>query len=107
MNSKKCCVVMTTTDSRDVAKLIAQGLVTNKLAACVQIDKVNSFFFWEGRAQEGEEFRLTIKALTDNYADIEKFILGNHNYQLPQIIKLDITDGLPAYLDWVEATSCR
>jgi periplasmic divalent cation tolerance protein len=92
---------MTTTDSRDVAKLIARELVVNKLAACVQVDKVNSFFFWEGRAKEDKEFRLTIKSHTDNYVDIEKFVLSNHNYQLPQIIKLDITDGLPAYLGWV------
>lgn len=98
---------MTTTDSKDAAKLMARELVVNKLAACVQVDKINSFFFWEGRAQEDKEFRLIIKALTDNYADIEKFILKNHNYQLPQIIKLDITDGLSAYLDWVSAASCR
>jgi len=43
-----------------------------------------------------------IKALSDNYNEIEKSIKLNHNYQLPQIIKLDITDGLPEYLKWVQ-----
>lgn len=42
-----------------------------------------------------------IKAPTDNYKKIEKSIKSNHSYQLPQIIKLDIVEGLPGYLEWI------
>jgi periplasmic divalent cation tolerance protein len=42
-----------------------------------------------------------IKTLSTNYSDIEKAIIKHHNYSLPEIIKLDITSGLPQYLNWV------
>jgi len=101
MESKDCCVVLTTTDSKKNAILIAKALLETKLAACVQIDKVESFFCYEASYRQTNEFRLMIKAPTDNYKKIEKLIKSNHSYQLPQIIKLDIVDGLPGYLEWI------
>jgi periplasmic divalent cation tolerance protein len=71
------------------------------LVACVQMDEVQSFFYYEEQVEQEKEIRLFIKALSDNYKNIEKSIKFNHNYQLPQIIKLDITDGLPQYLNWI------
>ena len=44
MESKDCCIVLTTTDSKKNANLIARTLLEDKLVACVQIDKVESFF---------------------------------------------------------------
>jgi periplasmic divalent cation tolerance protein len=99
--NKECCVVITTTDNKETAKLIAKTLVKTKLAACVQLDEVQSFFCYEERVKQTKEIRLFIKAPSDNYKSIEESIKFNHNYQLPQIIKLDITDGLPQYLNWV------
>jgi periplasmic divalent cation tolerance protein len=98
---KECCVIITTTDNAKTAKLIAKTLVKAGLAACVQLDQVQSFFCYEGRAEQTKEIRLFIKAPSDNYKSIEKSIKFNHNYQFPQIIKLDITGGLPQYLNWV------
>ena len=99
--SEECCIIFTTTNDKETAILIARELIKSGLAACVQLDKVRSFFKYEGDCQDEEEFRLVIKARSDNYSMIEKSIKLNHNYQLPQIIKLNFTDGLPAYLDWV------
>ncbi|MDP4832257.1 MAG: divalent-cation tolerance protein CutA [Rickettsiaceae bacterium] len=99
--SKECCVVITTTNNEETAKLIAKTLVESKLAACVQLDEVQSFFYYEAKVEQEKEIRLFIKAPSDNYKSIEKSIKFNHNYQLPQIIKLDITDGLPQYLNWI------
>jgi uncharacterized protein involved in tolerance to divalent cations len=48
--------------------------------------------------------RLIIKAASKNYKIIEELIKLNHNYRLPQIIKLDITDGLVEYMDWIHAS---
>lgn len=101
MESKDCCIVLTTTDSKENASLIAETLLKDKLAACVQIDKVESFFYYEASYRQTNEFRLMIKALSDNYKLIEESIKFNHSYQLPQIIKLDIVDGLPEYIEWV------
>ena len=101
MESKDCGIVLTTTDSRENANLIAKTLLEARLVACVQIDKVESFFYYEASYRQANEFRLMIKAPSDNYKEIEESIKFNHSYQLPQIIKLDIEEGLPDYLEWV------
>ena len=99
--SKECCVVLTTTDSKETAILIAKTLIERKLAACVQLDEVVSFFCYEAESSETKEFRLMIKASSDNYKAIEESIKFNHNYQLPQIIRLDVADGLSEYINWI------
>ncbi len=96
------CLVVTTTDKKDIAKLIAKKLVQKKLAACVQINEVESFFEYEEEFENANEFRLSIKAKADNYSKIEHAIKEIHNYQLPQIIKLDITGGSKEFLNWIE-----
>jgi periplasmic divalent cation tolerance protein len=98
---RECCVVITTTDSEKTAELIARELINSKLAACVQLDQVQSFFYHDDGMQKEKEIRLIIKAPTINYDRIEAAIKRDHNYQLPQIIKLDITAGSEEYLDWV------
>jgi periplasmic divalent cation tolerance protein len=95
------CVIITTTDSQDLAKMLAKNLIQQKLAACVQIDQVTSIFEYNNKIEEVTEFRLAIKAIDSNYELIERAILQNHNYQVPQIIKLKIDDGLKEYLSWM------
>lgn len=100
-HANKCCIVITTTDNKKTAELIAKKLIESKLAACVQIDDVHSFFYYDQKPMNAKEVRLWIKANNDNYKFIEDFIKLHHNYQLPQIVKIDVTDGLPGYIDWV------
>jgi periplasmic divalent cation tolerance protein len=99
--SSKISIVITTTDNKKIANNIASYLIENKLAACVQMDEVLSFFKWEGRTQQTKEFRLMIKTLSDKYSDAEKAILKHHNYSLPQVIKIDVDSGFDSYLNWV------
>ena len=102
MNNAKCCLIITTTDNLENANNIASYLIEHKLAACVQLDDILSFFYLEGKPCQSKEFRLMIKTLSASYSAVEKAILERHNYSIPQIIKFDITSGLPKYLDWVE-----
>lgn len=97
----KFSIIITTTDKIEIAQEIASYLIQNNLAACVQIDEVLSFFKWEEKISQEKEFRLMIKALSDNYKKIEVAIKTRHNYSLPQIISLDIADGSKEYLDWI------
>jgi periplasmic divalent cation tolerance protein len=101
MNTE-CCLIITSTDNLKTANEIISYLVENRLAACVHLDKVSSSFYWEKQLCKSKEFRLMIKTLSSKYDDVEKTILEYHNYSLPEIIKLDITSGLPQYLDWVK-----
>lgn len=103
MADKDCCLIITTTDKEDIAELIAKSLVESNLAACVQMDKVISFFIFDEKTYKENESRLIIKAKSSNYKDIEKSIKLMHNYQVPQIVKLDITDGLNEYINWIHS----
>lgn len=98
---KQCCIILTTTDKQDVADTLAAKLIESGLAACVQIDDINSIFNWGGKVDKCKEYRLSIKTLSENYKQIERMITTNHNYELPQVVKIDITGGLTEYLKWV------
>lgn len=104
MKKRSLCVIITTTDNKELATKLAQILLEQRLVACVQIDNTESFFEYEGTMQHLLEFRLTMKAIDENYALIEQEIKRHHNYQLPQIIKIKIDDGLEEYLNWVIGT---
>ena len=93
--------IMTTTDSRDEARSIAAALVERKLAACVQISSIQSYYTWEGEVQDDDEFRVLIKTTEDRYADVEAAILELHSYDLPAIVAFDITHACGPYADWV------
>ncbi|WP_250311607.1 divalent-cation tolerance protein CutA [Rickettsia endosymbiont of Oedothorax gibbosus] len=98
---QRCCVILTTTDDQQVVDKLTISLLKANLAACIQVDNIVSYFKWEGKISSVPEFRIVVKAKSDNYNAIEKMIIDIHNYDLPQIIKLDIQDGLSAYLNWV------
>ncbi|WP_341754173.1 divalent-cation tolerance protein CutA [Candidatus Tisiphia endosymbiont of Dioctria rufipes] len=94
-------MILTTTNDRQVVDKITTNLLEANLAACIQVDNIVSYFKWESKISSVLEYRIVIKAKSDNYNTIEKVITDIHNYDLPQIIKLDIQDGLFSYLNWV------
>ncbi len=99
---QRCCVIITTTNNQQVVNQISTRLLEEELAACIQVDNITSYFKWHGEISSELEYRVVIKAKSANYSKIEKIITDIHNYGLPQIIKLEIQDGLPQYLNWVE-----
>ena len=99
----EACVILTTTNIQEIADKITHELLIKNYAACVQIDEIKSPFKWENNIEYESEFRLMIKAKSSNYLEIEKIILENHNYRLPQIIKLDIAGGLQKSLNWISS----
>ena len=101
MNKNKCCIIITTTDNSDIVSIISHALIRSSLAACIQVDQVTSYFKYQDKLNNISEYRLMIKASCNNYDGIVKLIQENHNYQLPQIIKLDINDGTPEYIKWL------
>ena len=93
--------IMTTTDSLDEARSIAAALVERKLAACVQISPIQSYYRWQGAVQNDEEFRILIKTVEERYADVEAAILELHSYDLPAVLALDVTHAYGPYGEWV------
>ena len=97
-------LVITHLPDADAAHVLADRLVGERLAACVNIlAPCRSVYRWKGEVQHDEEHPVLIKSTRDRYPELEAAIRANHPYELPEIIAVPIALGLPAYLDWVAA----
>lgn len=95
-------VVLTNTPDRATAERIAEALVTGKVAACVNIlAGCTSVYRWKDRLEQANEVPLLIKTTRAAWPQLEKQLRQLHPYELPEIIAVPVTAGLPGYLDWV------
>ncbi|MEM0092729.1 MAG: divalent-cation tolerance protein CutA [Saccharolobus sp.] len=94
-------IVLTTTSTEENAKLIAKTLVEEKLAACVNITTIKSYYIWDNKLNEDNEFLLIIKTAKEKYESVEKRIKELHIYQLPEIISVKIDNGSKEYMSWI------
>jgi len=96
-------LILCTVPDRESALRLSEHLVEKGLAACVNITQpLTSVYRWQGRTETAEEQLLMIKTTQRLYAALETAILSLHPYELPEIIAVPVTQGLPGYLDWVE-----
>jgi periplasmic divalent cation tolerance protein len=103
MQSTKLLVITNAPD-RAVAERLADMLIAQQLAACVNIlAPCRSVYRWKGAVQHDEEHPMLIKTTAERYAALEQALRSGHPYELPEIIAVPIERGLPAYLDWVAA----
>lgn len=101
-DTKKYCVIITTCPNIQEADDIATKLLEQKLAACVQITPITSYYKWKGSINKDGEHLLAIKTKTEFYPRIEEFIKEHHSYEVPEIIRTPIEKGLPSYLRWID-----
>ena len=98
----KYCCVLSTVPSIKKARTLAGLLVSRRLAACVQIlPGLESHYRWRGKNETSKEVLLLIKTKTSAYKKLEKTLLKNHPYEIPEIICLPIAKGSRSYLDWI------
>jgi periplasmic divalent cation tolerance protein len=85
-----------------VAEGIAETLVAERLAACVNIvPGLTSVYRWQGAVERAAEGLLLIKTTTGRYPVLEERLRALHPYELPEIVAVSLVRGLPAYLDWL------
>jgi periplasmic divalent cation tolerance protein len=97
-------LVLTNLPDRAAAERLADLLVGQRLAACVNIlAPCRSVYRWKGAVQHDEEHPVLIKTTAERYPALESALRSGHPYELPEIIAVPIEQGLPAYLDWVDA----
>ena len=97
-------IVFTTLPDSNSAVKLAEALVEKRHAACVHLLPAGlSVYRWGGRIEHADEVTLLIKTTQASYAELETAIRTTHPYDLPEIIAVPVTAGLPAYLDWVDA----
>ncbi|MBI5177909.1 MAG: divalent-cation tolerance protein CutA [Nitrospinae bacterium] len=98
-------VCLITTPTFEEAEKIATALVEKKLAACCTIIKgVTSIYEWEGKMNRAEECQIFAKTRSALFPQLMAEVKKLHGYDVPEIIALPITMGLPAYLDWIDKT---
>src|SRR5687768_7091621 len=95
-------LVLTNLPDRAAAERVADLLVEQRLAACVNVlAPCRSVYRWKGALQHDEEHPVLIKTTSERYAALEQALRAAHPYELPEIVALPIERGLPAYLAWV------
>lgn len=95
-------VVLTTHPSEEEARKLADLLVGNGLAACVQIEgPLYSTYVWENTKEHSQEWRMVLKTLPEKLEDAYQFVCANHPFEVPQWIILE-ANASESYLKWVK-----
>lgn len=94
--------MVTTTATRAEADAIAQALVEDRLAACVQVlGPITSRYWWDDAVEVAEEWMCVAKTTAGGYPAVEAAIRRRHSYDEPEIVALSVVAGSRSYLDWV------
>lgn len=100
--------ISTTTGSSEEAQRIADHLVAERLAACVQVlGPIRSTYRWRGSIETSEEFICFIKTRAELAAPVEHAIKSLHSYEDPEILTMPILGGSADYLAWVASETAR
>ncbi len=95
---------MITTDTEEEAHHIAELLVNQRKAACVNIvPRVDSLFRWHGNLDSAQESLLIVKSKASLLPEIVSLVKGVHTYEVPEIIALPIISGNEDYLKWIDS----
>jgi periplasmic divalent cation tolerance protein len=95
-------VMLTTTPTREEAQIIARLLIEEKLAACVQLLPIESFYFWQGKTQNEAEVLLLIKTRSALFESAIARIKEVHSYTVPEIVAIPFAAGFAGYLNWID-----
>jgi len=105
MCNLKPIIVVTTTASKEEATKIVKILLKEKLVACANIfGPVASYFWWQGKIEEAQEFMVFMKTNEDLFERLSERIKMIHSYEVPELLALPITKGFPPYLDWLKSS---
>ena len=96
--------VVTTVETPEDARRIAQALVESRLASCVQVrGPITSTYRWQGKIETAEEWQCVAKTRRDLYDRVEEAIAALHPYEVPEILALPIVAESAAYRQWLDA----
>ena len=95
-------IVITNCPDEETANHIALAVVEARLAACVNIlPGLRSIYRWQDRVETADEVLLLVKTSADAYPALQDRLRELHPYELPELLAVESTSGLPAYLQWV------
>jgi periplasmic divalent cation tolerance protein len=101
-------VVLVTTSTRDEAAAIAEAVVSERLAACVNIiPAIESVYRWEGKITRDSEALMIIKTTEERYPELERRVKELHSYSTPEVIAMKIERGSAQYLNWLRDSTAN
>lgn len=95
-------VIITTAGSEEQAHAIADTLINENLAACVNlVRRIRSIYRWKGEIFDDEECLLIIKTRRSLFEEVRKAIKSHHTYELPEVIALQVSEWDRGVGDWI------
>lgn len=95
-------LVLITCETQTEARELAYLSVEKSLAACAQVlPGLDSVYRWQGEVQVQPETLLLLKTTASAITGLKKLIQENHSYNIPEFLVFDASDGLSAYLQWI------
>jgi periplasmic divalent cation tolerance protein len=99
-------LVLTTVPSDALGEALATALVTERLAACVNVGAaMTSIYRWKGSVERETERQLVIKTTADRVTAVQQRIKELHPYELPEFVVIEVSGGSDEYLKWIIAES--
>ena len=99
-------VAFVTAPDEEEATRLAEALVSERLAACVNLVRgIESIYRWEGEVTRDREVLLIIKTTRDRYGELERRVRELHSYSTPEVIAFKIEQGSREYLDWMREST--
>jgi periplasmic divalent cation tolerance protein len=101
-------IVLVMAANEDESDKIAQALVEERLAACVNIvGPARSVYRWRGAIETANEYMLVIKTPTRNFSKLERKVRELHSYEVPEIVAVPLTAGSKPYVEWLAESTAQ
>lgn len=102
MENRENVVIFITTGTDEEAHKVAEALLKNRDAACVNIvPRISSLFWWQDKLDSAQESLLIVKSKASLLSEIVRLVKEVHSYDVPEVIALPIIGGNPDYLEWI------
>jgi len=97
----KPVIIVSTFPNKAIIKKIGKQLVQKKLAACVNISKIDSIYSWKGKIQNDSEYLAFFKTTKKNQSILKNEIQKLHPYDVPEIAEINVNSINKPYIDWL------
>jgi len=98
-------VILSTCASEEEGQTLARLLIEQRLAACVSLlPRMRSVYRWKDAIESTEECLLIVKTSRELFDPLRRILEEAHSYELPEALALQVVDGSPAYLNWLEGS---
>lgn len=102
---EEAIAVFLTAANKEEADRLAEMLVSEQLAACVQIlPQMESIYRWQGKIERQPEVLLIAKTVSSKFLALEREVRALHSYETPEIVAVPLTNGSAPYLAWLSAS---